>query len=452
MTTISSIARTTSSALTAYTTAISVTGKNISNAETESYSREKAVLKTTSSGGVTISSIERVYNSYLTNRLNTATSAESYYEAESEILSSAESIFNESSTSGLSSYLSDFWNSWSDVSDDPSKSSTRSSLVSAAEQLTNTLNSTSSQLSDIQDSINDSLTDCADNVNSLINQLAELNKTIAASTASGQDCNTDMDTRDRLITELSSYIEVNTYTDESGQICISIENGNPLIVGSTTWTLSTQINATTGLQDITLASQSGTTTVITDEITTGKTGGYLEAREQIKSYQESLDDLASTLISAVNSLQESGHDLNGDTGASFFMGSSASDIAVNSEIVDDTNKIAASSTVDGIPDDGTTASEIAELQDSLLFNSGTSTASDFYAALVSKVGSDASSASSNYETRETLANSIQSQIDSVSSVSTDEETVKLTEYQYAYEAAAKLITTMEEMMDAIINM
>ena len=453
MSSLTSIAGIALSALNTYTGAISVTNTNIANSETEGYTRQKAVLQATGNGGVDISSVKRVYNSFLTNRLRTATTELGFYDAEQEALTSVESVFNESSTDGLSSYLSDFWNSWNDVVNDPSDSSARTTLLSAADTLADTLNSMSSDLTDLQNSIDDSLTDCVSTVNDLIDQIAALNKSIVSSTASGQDCNTDMDTRDELITELSSYIGINTYTDDSGQICVSMDNGNPLIVGSTTWTLSTQTNATTGLQDITLVSDSGTTTVITDDITTGKMGGYLEVRDDlIPSYQSALDDLASTMITQINALHTTGYDLNGDAGVDFFTGSSASDIAVNSAMIDNSDKIAASSTADGIPDDATIASSIADLQDSLLFNSSTSTCSDFYATLVSKIGSDLSSVESYYDARESLVNSCQSQRDSVSSVSTDEEMVNLTQYQYAYEAAAKMISVVDEMMKTIINL
>jgi len=453
MSSLTSIAGAALSALSTYTGAISVTNTNIANSETEGYTRQTAVLQATSTGGVDISSVKRVYSSFLTNRLRMETTGLGFYEAEQEALTSVESVFNESSTDGLSSCLSDFWNSWQDVVDDPSDSSARTTLLAAADTLADTLNSMSSDLTDLQNSIDDSLTDCVSAVNDLVDQIAALNTSIVAATAAGQDCNTDMDTRDELITELSSYIGISTYTDDSGQICISMDNGNPLIVGSTTWTLATQTNSTTGLQDITLVSQSGASTVITDDITTGKMGGYLEVRDDlIPSYQSSLDDLASTLITQINALHTTGYDLNGDAGVDFFTGSSASDIAVNSAILDDSNTIAASSTVDGIPDDGTIASAIADLQDSLLFNSGTSTASDFYATLVGKVGSRLSSVESSYEAQESLVNSCQSQRDSVSSVSTDEEMVNLTQYQYAYEAAAKVISIVDEMMQTLINM
>lgn len=451
MTTLSSIANSALSALNTYTVAISVTNTNISNAETKGYTRRQTVFESTGNG-VDVSSIKRVYDAYLTNRLRTETTELGFYEAQQELLTSVEAVFNESGASGLNSFLSDFWNSWLNVVNDPSDSTARSALATAADTLADTLNAMSSDLSDIQDSINSAIENATGAINDLLQQIATLNQNIKEASAAGQDCNTDKDTLDSLVTELSSYIGINYHTDDMGQMNISLENGKPLVQGATAWRLSNQTNASTGLSDITWVSLGGTQTVITDKITSGQLGGYLEVRDDlIPSYQTSLDELAVTLISQVNALHETGYDLDGDTGVSFFTGTSASDIAVKSDILDDSDNIAASETAGGIPDDGSIASAIAELQDSLLFNSATSTANDFYAALVAEIGAKVSSVELKYEVRESLVNTCQSQRDSVSAVSTDEEMVNLTLYQYAYEAAAKVTSVIDEMMETIIN-
>src|SRR5512145_1209453 len=177
MTTLSSIANSALSALNTYTVAISVTNTNISNAETEGYTRQQTVFESTGNG-VDVASIKRVYDTYLTNRLQTETTELGFYEAQQESLTSVEAVFNESSTSGLSSCLSDFWNSWLTVVNDPSDSSARSVLATAADTLADTLNSMSSDLSDIQESIGDTAADTVGTINDLLRQIATLNQNI----------------------------------------------------------------------------------------------------------------------------------------------------------------------------------------------------------------------------------------------------------------------------------
>jgi len=221
----------------------------------------------------------------------------------------------------------------------------------------------------------------------------------------------------------------------------------------TTWSLSTEINSTTGLQDVIWVDSDGNSYVITDDISGGKLGGCLEIRdERIPAWQDQLDELAAALMNEVNALQTGGYDINGGSGVAFFTGTGASDMAVNTDILDDPGTIAASSSADGAPGDGSNASAIAELQNRLLFDSGTSNFSDFYATLVSEVGTAIQSAQAGYESRRDMVEFCTNQRESVSGVSLDEETAKLIVYQNAYEAAAKVISVLDELMETILDM
>lgn len=452
MTTLSAISSSVLSALNSYTAAINVTNTNVANSETEGYTRQKAVLQT-DNDGVDVTTVKRIYSSFLTTRLQLAIQNLGTLDAKQESLSSVEVVFNESDASGLSSALSDFWNSWADLVNDPSDSSARSILASHADTLATTLNTMSSDLSDIQDSLDDTVADTVSSVNQLVTQIAAMNQNVAQSEAAGLDSNADKDSLNSLVTDLSELIGISTYYDDTGRISITLENGKPLLEGTTTWSLSTATHSATGLQDVTWVAEGGTETVISDDISAGKLSGYLEVRDgTIPSCQAELDTLAAAIISQVNAQHTTGFNLAGETGISFFTGSSASDIAVNTDILNDSDKIAASATLDGIPDDGTVASAIVDLQDTPLLNSGTSTLSDYYAALVGKVGSTVSSATAEYEAQTSVVTACQTQQDSVSAVSLDEELVNLTLYQNAYEAAAKIMTTLDELMQTVINM
>lgn len=452
MTTLSAISNSVLNALNSYTVAINVTNTNVANSEMEGYTRQKAVLQTTDDG-VDVTTIKRIYSSFLTTRLHLAIQNLGTLDAKQESLASVEVVFNESEASGLSSALSDFWNSWADLVNDPSDFSARSILASHADTLATTLNTMSFDLSDVQDSLDDAVADTVSSINHLVTQIAAVNQNVAQSEAAGLDSNAYKDSLNSLVTDLSALIGITTYCDDTGQISISLENGKPLVEGTTIWSLSTATQSTAGLQNVTWVAEGGAETIINDDISAGKLGGYLEVRDiMISSCQAELDTLAATIISRVNALHTTGFNLSGETGISFFTGSSASDIAVNTDILNDAGKIAASATQDGIPDDGTTASAIIDLQDALLLNGGKSTLSDYYAALVSKVGSTVSSAATEYEAQTSVVTACQTQRDSISAVSLDEELVNLTLYQNAYEAAAKIMTTLDEMMQTVINM
>ncbi|MGV8058099.1 MAG: flagellar hook-associated protein FlgK [Smithellaceae bacterium] len=453
MSTISGIANAALSALTTYTAAISVTNTNIANSETTGYTRQQAVIGTTGST-VDVIKVKRIYDSFLTHQLSFANTDLGKWEAEQETISSVENVFSDKDSSGLNAAMSDFWNAWSDVACDPSDSTARTLLASATDTLANTFNSMSSDLTDIQNNIDDSVEETVASINDLTQQIADINQKISAATAAGVDTNTYKDTLDSLALSLSELVDINTSADSvTGQVSIQLADGKTLVEGTTTWSLSTEINSTTGLQDVTWLSESGTETVITSDITSGKLGGYLEVRDEIiPSYQEQLDSLASSIITQVNNLQTNGYDLNGDAGVSLFTGTSAKDIAVNSAITDDPSLIAASSTSDGVPDDGSTATAVAELQNSMLLNSGTATFSDYYASLVSKVGTTVDSIDTYYSAQSDTVELYQNRRDSASGVSIDEETTKLLLYQSAYAASAKVMTYLDEMLKTLIDM
>lgn len=462
MSTISGIVNSALSALNTYQVAIDVTNNNIANSETAGYSRQRAVIQARDSvslttgtigGGVTISKIERIYDSFLTSQLCSANEDYGKWEAETETLASIEEVFSDTDDSGLSSALSDFWNGWQDVVNDPSDSSARSVLTSTADTLAKTFNSMSSELSGIQKDIDNSVADTVNSINDLVQQIADVNQKIADADASGMDTNTYKDSLDLLVQELSSFVDIHTYTNEAGQTCVQLVSGKPLVEGIATWSLFTETNSTTGLKDILWTDSGGGSAVITQEISSGKLGGYLEVRDEvITSYQDKLDELAVSIMEQVNALHTGGYDLDGESGVAFFSGAGASDLAVNSEILDDPGKIAASTTADGVPDNGSNATAIANLQDSLVLDSGTSTFSDYYASMVSDIGSTVSSAESMYSTQSDLVEFCENQCASVSGVSQDEEMAKLVLYQSAYSSAAKVITILDEMLQTLIDM
>jgi flagellar hook-associated protein 1 len=462
MSSIYGIVNTALSALNTYTAAIDVVSTNIGNVSTPGYSRQQAIIQAnapinTANGvigtGVGVTNVERVYNTFLTTQLNSASQDMGKWTAQQESLNSVEQVFNDSSDASLSSTMASFWNNWQSLVNNPSGSTERSVLVNSADNLAQAFNNMSSQLSDIQKGIDKSVVDNVSQVNQLVKKIADLNQNIQQAQAAGQDTNTYKDELDLQVKNLSELININTNTSTNGQINIQLADGKPLVEGASTWLLSTQANALTGLKDITWSDGGATSTVVNGDISSGKLGGYLNVRAMTTSYQTQLDTLAQGIIAQVNTLQEGGYDINGDAGVAFFTGTGAADIAVNTAIVNDPGLVAAAKTAAGAPGDGSNASAIANLQNTLFtLNGTTATFSDFYSSLTSKVGSDVQTTNSNYSSQSATATACQNQLDSYSGVSVDEEQTKLILYQNAYAAAAKLMTVLDNMMQDLLNM
>jgi flagellar hook-associated protein 1 FlgK len=181
--------------------------------------------------------------------------------------------------------------------------------------------------------------------------------------------------------------------------------------------------------------------------------GRLTARDTlIPQYQTQLNTLAANLISATNTIHATGFDLTGTAGGQFFTGTTAGNINVSAAIQANPALIAASNTA-GSQGNNETALAIAKLQTQMSppLPSGTVTTDAAYNALVARLGTDTRSAGNQMDTQKSLVDLLQRRRESTSGVSLDEEAVNMVRYQRAYEAAARVMTTYDEMLDKLIN-
>lgn len=446
-------------ALLAHQKAISITGHNIANVNTPGYSRQRVNLATSlgltsASGqmgtGVRVSDIQRIYDQFLGSQINTESYNLGKWEAQKSSLERVEIIFDETTGFGLNQTMGDFWNAWQDLANNPEGHTERQVLVSKSEIMAETFNKISSDLNQQQNDIDSSIEGAVIEINTIAGQISDLNIKISDIEKSGQSANDLRDERDLLLKELSSMIDISSFEGDDGQVTVLVGNGRPLVQPPYSLSLSTVTNAS-GHEDVVWVDRDGNSVDITNDISGGKLKGWLEVRDvKIEDYKTRLDDLASSIITEVNNLHTAGFDLNGAAGGAFFTGTSASDIAVDTNIINDVNLIAASGT--GAPGDNSNSIAIVNLQNGLLMSGGTATYDDFYNSLVSDVGIDAQSAQMNYDHQTAMALSLDNYRESISGVSLDEEMVNLVKFQHAYDAAAKLISAVDEMMNTVMNM
>jgi len=449
------------SGLSAYQTAISVTGENISNVNTTGYSRQTAVLETSPQStstdglslgnGVSVVSIQRSYDAVLQKELANAQTDQGYDTTKSTVLQEVEPSFNEVSTDGVGTAISDFFNSWQDLTSNPTGTAERQAVLTAAQSLVDNFNSVSKTLSDTITSQNTSLVTSTDSINQNLTSIAQLNNQIKVIDQSGGNSNELKDQRDQKIQDLSQQIGI-TYTENSdGTTDVHYaDSGAALVTGSQAGSFSLTTNATTGLYDVNLTA-AGDTTAVAVSPTSGTLGATLELRDTIiPGYQSQLDTLATTIAAKVNAQQQAGYDLNGTAGVALFSpATSAATMAVNSAITG-TSQIAASSSSSSTGDSGN-ALTIADLANDTTTMSG-STFSDYYTSLVTQVGQDVKTSTSNVTQDTAYSNQLSTLRESNSGVSLDEELVNLTKYQKSYQASAKLITTVTDMMDTVLGL
>jgi flagellar hook-associated protein 1 FlgK len=445
--------------------AISVTSHNIANVNTPGYSRQKLVMSTNipsdsaigpMGNGVSGEAIERIYDRFINDQINNESQELGRWDAQKNAVESLEMIFNETYGYGLSEAMSEYWNAWQALINNPAGSTERQVLVTRGQILTSTFNKLDSDLTHSQQALDLAIAATVTDVNRLSAQLADLNQKIVSSETGTQNANDFRDQRDLVLKELSELIDLNAFKDASGSVSVLIAGGRPLVSGTASWQLSTELNAS-GLQDVVWLDDDGNSVNINNDISGGKLKGWIETRDVlIPGFLNRLDALAQTLVTEVNNLHQTGFDLNGIAGQVFFDGTgTAADIEVNANIVGDPSLIAASFDplpFPSAPGDNRNAVEIAKLQHQLMMSGNTATFNDYYSSLVRDVGNEVLKSDSYYTHQSEMLAQLDNYRESISGVSLDEEMINLIKFQNAYAAAAKLVSTADELMQTVLQM
>lgn len=409
--------------------AIDVTGHNITNANTEGYSRQVAVLQTNEpmriaaisptdgeggqlGTGVSVATYTRIRNTYLDAQYRTQNAALGAATTQANELQQAQGIFDEPSSAGLATQLSAFWSAWSELADTPSSEAAKVAVVSTGTQVADTLNQLSAQLQAIQTQAAQqyaAITGSSGEVQSYANQIAQLNQQIKLSLLAKQQPNDLEDRRDLLLDKLSELGNVTVTKAPDGTDTVTFgDAANPLVEGSKVdWP-----------QALTAAAG-------------GKLGALLELagpEGAVARYQTSLDGVASALAESVNALH---------TARPFFSGATAATIAVAVKPAE------VQTSESGAPGANEVAQAIAALRGG--------TADQRYAALIAQIGSDVQTARGEQSNTQAVVTAINDQRQEVSGVSLDEEMTNLVTFQRGYEASARALTSMDEMLETVIE-
>jgi len=370
-------------------------------------------------------------------------------------MNQVQSLFNDAAGGGLGDVINQFFSSFQQLADNPTDVPTRQAVISAAQDLASTFQQTGQQLSTIQGGLDQEVSQTVDEINSDTTQLAGLNQQISSLQSNTEQAGMLEDQQYSVLNHLSQLVDVAVTDAGDGSLTITTTNGVPLVAGAQSFALNTEADPSTGFQDI--FSQG---TDVTSNFTGGQLAGLLEARDQaIPSALSNLDNLAAGIINAVNTQNEQGYILNGEEvsqtkGGNIFQpvvqpapGSNAGAAENMAVAITDPSQIAASS--DGTQGDNANALAMAKIQNQAVVNGETAT--DFYSNLVSTVGNDVSSATDEQEAVGLVLTQLQNQRSDISGVSLDEEAVNLIQYQRAYEAAADVVSSIDQLTNMVIQ-
>lgn len=408
--------------------ALDTTGSNIANANTEGYSRETvnlqpnppldilAISTLTGEGaqlgtGVGVATITRIRNSYLDAQYRAQNSALSGASEQAEVLTQAQAAFNEPTEASVASQLSKFWSAWNSLAQASESGPAKEGVVAAGQSLARTINELSSQLSAISTQTGEqykSLTAAGGEVENLGKQIAQLNLQIKLSYESGEQPNTMLDRRDLLLDKLSALANVTVSEQEDHTDTVSLgDAGKPLVEGGTVnWP-----------QELTEAAggQLGALLALTAP------GGALT------NLQTGLDGVAETLARTVNAPLK----------VPFFSGETAATLKV----------AVTASEVQAGSGEGSGGNQVAQAIAALRGGE----AEQDYTTLVEQIGSYVQDAKDEQSNLQTTVTAINDQRQSVSGVSLDEEMTNLISFQRGYQASARTLTAMDQMLETLIE-
>ncbi|MBI3146723.1 MAG: flagellar hook-associated protein FlgK, partial [Pseudogulbenkiania sp.] len=319
------------SGLNAANSALSVASHNISNVNTPGYNRQvtqQAARSPQSEGygfvgkGVDITSVSRVYDSYLDNQVKSAQSLSSYFTSQLDFMNQLDSLMADQDV-GLSPAMQGFFGSLQTLSADPASIPARQTVINSAQALATKFRSLDTRLEEIHSGVNKHMEAAVDSINTLADKIATLNQQITALTAGDEVVvpNDLLDQRDQVVLELNKYIKASVVTERDGTYNVFIGNGQTLVLGTQSYGLTTQPDPADPRElQIAYVTSSGTNAPLSSKLLEGgELGGVLAFRDgALLEAETRLGDLAIDFSSTLNYQHELGVDLEGNAGAALF--------------------------------------------------------------------------------------------------------------------------------------
>lgn len=466
-----------------------ITSHNISNTSTEGYTRQVAEQRATNpynipgvgllGTGTEIYNIQRIRDTYVDYKYWNEKAPAGEWNVKTETLTEIEKLFGEPSKSSFRQYLDDFYKSLEDLSKNPSDSSYREPVRENALALTKHINETAARLISLREDTKYSIEAKVKNINSIANQIASLNKQIYSIELGGYKANDLRDKRDLLVDELSEIVNVTVDETKDGKYKVSI-SGISLVdhmdVNEISVNYDSNLAGGTKIDDkITITWENGSKV----NLKSGELKGLLDlyngdginsSYRGIPYYQKRLDEFAKGFADGFNIQHRKGYILGGTednnpgggSGIDFFdydeTKGVAATITLNDDIIKSVDNIAAAGTIGGSAEDNKNLLALidqrystGEDENSFDFNGTKVTPDDFIKSIMSNYAVDSMHAKRMNESQELILQNIESRRNSISGVSLDEEIANMVKFQHTYTASARMISTMDEILDITIN-
>lgn len=425
---------------------LEVVSQNIANATTPGYTRQASqqaavggtagvpglYTRPSGFGGVTVVGTARLNDPVLDARARTEHSRGAAADAATKVYTDLENVFPEPSDNGLSEQLNDFWNSWAPVANDPGAEAPRRVLLQRAATVVSTLNAMSTSLDTVAATSSQSLGNDIAAADTAAKQLAQINGQLIVAHATGANANSLLDQRDQLLDQLSKLVGGVASFNADGSANVTV-GGQALVSGVTANGISVDASYQVRVNSTPVTLGAGSASADVAALTT-----------TIPKYQSMLDAVAQKLASTVNAQQAAGQDLAGNPGAAMFAGGPPLTAASISIALSNPDGVAAAGAGKGTLDGGN-----ALVAGTLGGQPGSADA--LYGGLVGDLASASALSQQQQATQASVTAHVDTLRDSVSGVSIDEEVSNMLTYQRTFQAASRVLTTVDDMLDTLIN-
>lgn len=463
------------SAIYANQRALDVTGHNISNVNTPGYTRQMISnsssfyqkLGQTGNGkllqlgyGVDVQEIKQYRDEYLDRKIKRENSNLGYWDARQSSISELEAIFNDNSEEGLQSVMNNFWNSWEQLSKPTGGLTARAIVKESAISFIESVKYIDSMLINYRKSKDNEIIENVGRVNEIAKRITQLNMDINKVENHGVVANDYRDEREKLIDELSTKVKVQIVNSEKMKIAIE----GRLLVDDTRYD-QIQVTPDSNLNGFVKLSweSTGEDAVVIG----GSIKSLFEARDElVYGFNTKLNELVRGVAAEVNAIHFSGYGIKDAVNRNFFIneldgtgnGIDISNLAFNPEL-NSFDNIASAETAYNV-EDNRIALKIAELRHLDAFsgdkyetdsNLRKNNFDEFYRSIISELGNKGQEAVTAAKAQKLLIDQVEYRRQSVSAVSMDEEMSNLIRYEHSYNAAARIVNAMDEMLEVIIN-
>ncbi|HIZ53462.1 MAG TPA: flagellar hook-associated protein FlgK [Candidatus Enterococcus avicola] len=459
--------------------ALQTSGHNISNMNTDGYSRQRVRMQTEQpylmagvgalGTGVRTAGVDRITDSFIRTQTQTAYSKFRFFEQKSHALGQLEQYMNEPSKTGMINQLSVMHDSWAKLGSNPELGTSKTLVVENSNSFTDMVNQTGNQIGELQGEMIDNIEKSALDFNEKVKELQILNGQIYDLASQNTTPNDLLDRRDSLLKDLSGMADISSETDMYGRVS-SLKIGNKA-TGTEILSLDgrKEISAVTGetgssntislggnaqnkvtidgdlpLGTIVLADTSTTPATVSEvEVKEGQIGGFQEATKEVKDRLEEFQAFVKSVADTINRAYKA------KSGEDFFTFDVNGKMQVNQSLRDNPSTLVVGKGDNPEAGDGSLATEIGSLfskkdADGLTF-------SERYNSIVTKNGISKQQADNTANSQLTVLNQLEYKNESISGVNINEEVSDVMRFSQAFQANARIIQTVSEMLDTLIN-